>query len=127
MFDLFDRDGSGSIDFREFLVGLAILCDRADPATKLAFCFRMYDLDGDGCISRAELYKIVESCLLQNALVLPADVLSRLVDSTFALVDTDGDGRITEAEFSTYVAAHPAVIEQLTIHSDTLASKARSG
>eukprot|EP01013_Petalomonas_cantuscygni_P017737 TRINITY_DN34971_c0_g1_i1.p1 TRINITY_DN34971_c0_g1~~TRINITY_DN34971_c0_g1_i1.p1 ORF type:complete len:214 (-),score=53.66 TRINITY_DN34971_c0_g1_i1:788-1429(-) len=122
MFALFDHDGSGTIDFREFLVGLAILCDRSSREEKLKFCFRMYDLDGDGFITRDELLKIVESCLFQNALVLPKDVLSRVVEATFSKADADGDGRITEQEFESYVIRNPQVIEQLTIQSETLRS-----
>eukprot|EP01002_Notosolenus_urceolatus_P012046 NODE_4126_length_839_cov_7.137975_g3414_i0.p1 GENE.NODE_4126_length_839_cov_7.137975_g3414_i0~~NODE_4126_length_839_cov_7.137975_g3414_i0.p1 ORF type:complete len:211 (-),score=49.79 NODE_4126_length_839_cov_7.137975_g3414_i0:78-710(-) len=120
MFALFDKDSSGHIDFREFLVGLSILCDKGSKEAKLKFAFKMYDLDGDGFISKDELLKIVESCLFQNSLSLPTEALQKLVDATFRQADIDGDGRITVEEFDKYVINHPQVIEQLTINSDTL-------
>merc|ERR1712042_187075 len=59
-----DEDGSGSIDFEEFLVMMVRLL-KEDQAGKseeeLAECFRVFDKNGDGMIDRDEFAEILRS------------------------------------------------------------------
>uniref|UniRef100_A0A3B5QMX2 Troponin C, skeletal muscle n=1 Tax=Xiphophorus maculatus TaxID=8083 RepID=A0A3B5QMX2_XIPMA len=59
-----DEDGSGSIDFEEFLVMMVRLL-KEDEAGKseeeLAECFRVFDKNGDGYIDRDEFALIIRS------------------------------------------------------------------
>eukprot|EP00899_Mesostigma_viride_P013892 jgi/Mesvir1/22503/Mv18534-RA.2 len=60
LFALFDTDGSGTIDLREFFVG----CAHVGPVArddKARFAFKVFDLDGDGSIDSDELCKIVKA------------------------------------------------------------------
>eukprot|EP01010_Urceolus_cornutus_P001007 NODE_1522_length_868_cov_216.716728_g1181_i0.p1 GENE.NODE_1522_length_868_cov_216.716728_g1181_i0~~NODE_1522_length_868_cov_216.716728_g1181_i0.p1 ORF type:complete len:205 (-),score=35.79 NODE_1522_length_868_cov_216.716728_g1181_i0:160-774(-) len=120
MFELFDSNGGGTIDFREFLAGVSILSNVSSRKEKLNFCFRMYDLDGNGTITQDELLKIVEAVLLHNSLSISKEHVVALVSATFEAADLDKDGHITEAEFEKYVINHPQIIDQLTINSQTL-------
>eukprot|EP01012_Entosiphon_sulcatum_P012586 TRINITY_DN17914_c0_g1_i2.p1 TRINITY_DN17914_c0_g1~~TRINITY_DN17914_c0_g1_i2.p1 ORF type:complete len:200 (+),score=51.92 TRINITY_DN17914_c0_g1_i2:33-632(+) len=120
IFHLFDSDGTGGIDFREFVIGLSILSCKADYNTRLHFCFRLYDIDNNGYISKEELSQICDACLKQNDLIIPAQHLAALVDATFSLADTDGDGLISQTEFGSYVQRHPQVMEQFHINSQAL-------
>jgi len=54
LFALFDKGGSGRIDFEEFIAGLALCC-RGDAAERARFLFEAHDLAGDGAVSRSEL------------------------------------------------------------------------
>lgn len=58
LFRAFDKDNSGTIDYREFLATMAIL-SRGNVEQKLEFAFSMIDLDHDGKLSREELQKVV--------------------------------------------------------------------
>ncbi|KAI9983041.1 hypothetical protein PInf_006958 [Phytophthora infestans] len=54
LFEVIDKDGSGSIHYNEFVYGLAILF-RGSRKEKLKFIFDLYDLSEAGSISRHEL------------------------------------------------------------------------
>ena len=60
------------------------------------FAFRIYDMDNDGYISPGELYQVVSLMCGKN--LTPAQA-QQLVDHTFMMCDTDGDGRISFQEF----------------------------
>ena len=58
-FQVFDTNNSGELDFKEFVKGLAMFTMKnVDKERKLRFLFNIYDMDGDGFISNAELFKV---------------------------------------------------------------------
>jgi len=90
--DGIDADGSGSIDYSEFL---AASLDRnsylQDDALRAAFS--VFDIDGNGFISRAEISKVLSVDGVSEAIGLEN------ADAVIAAVDTDGDGQINFMEF----------------------------
>ena len=65
--DIFDEDGNGEVDFKEFVKGLAMFAVKTtEKEKKLRFMFNIYDMDEDGYISNGELFKVTTSNVLLN-------------------------------------------------------------
>jgi len=85
--DQMDTDGSGEIEYNEFLTG----CLDRNIAQNKALLWQLFnaiDLNGDGKISRSELAKVVQEG--ENS----PDVIEILQQ-----MDTNGDGEIDFDEF----------------------------
>ncbi len=60
MFKSFDTDGSGEIDFCEFMMAVSVTA-KGDIKEKLTLAFKMFDLDKNGTVDRKEMEKIMEA------------------------------------------------------------------
>ncbi|XP_025422784.1 Kv channel-interacting protein 4 isoform X1 [Sipha flava] len=58
VFKAFDVKSNGAISFKDMLMTLSTLL-RGSIYEKLRWTFKLYDLNGDGCITRSELGQIV--------------------------------------------------------------------
>ncbi|KAF0892074.1 hypothetical protein E2562_013469 [Oryza meyeriana var. granulata] len=86
-----DADGSGNIDFQEFLGLMARKMKDKDSEEELREAFRVFDKDQNGFISAAELRQVM------------ANIGERLTDEEVGEMileaDVDGDGQINYEEF----------------------------
>lgn len=85
-------------NFRQFVELLSVFGANADPSLKRGFLFRVYDIDGDGFVSKEDLAAVMRM-LLGEENVSEAQ-LEKLVESVVVHADKDGDGRISEEEFA---------------------------
>ncbi|XP_034538034.1 calcineurin subunit B type 1 isoform X1 [Notolabrus celidotus] len=117
--DIFDTDGNGEVDFKEFIEGVSQFSVKGDKEQKLRcessssskphvakVAFRIYDMDKDGYISNGELFQVLKMMVGNN---LKDTQLQQIVDKTIINADKDGDGRISFEEFC-------AVVGGLDIH-----------
>ncbi|KAI9726427.1 MAG: Calcineurin subunit B [Chrysothrix sp. TS-e1954] len=96
MIAIFDEDGGGSVDFREFILGLSAFSSKGNKEEKLRFAFKVYDIDRDGLISNGELFLVLKMMVGSN---LKDVQLQQIVDKTIMEADKDGDGKISFEEF----------------------------
>jgi calmodulin len=92
-----DADGSGAIDFHEFLVLLARKMRHAGADDELREAFRVFDQDQNGFISRDELRHVLQNLGER----LSDDELAEMLREA----DVDGDGQINYNEFAKVMMA----------------------
>eukprot|EP00455_Lapot_gusevi_P043247 TRINITY_DN5230_c0_g1_i7.p2 TRINITY_DN5230_c0_g1~~TRINITY_DN5230_c0_g1_i7.p2 ORF type:complete len:162 (+),score=50.05 TRINITY_DN5230_c0_g1_i7:259-744(+) len=62
MFDAFDKTKDNVVPFDEFATGMSILCAGVQTE-KLYFAYLLFDSDGDGNLSRRQLFRLLKSVL----------------------------------------------------------------
>merc|ERR1712139_295927 len=86
-----DADGHGTIDFPEFLTMMARKMKDTDSEEEILEAFKVFDKDGNGFISAAELRHIMTN--------LGEKLTGEEVDEMLREADIDGDGQINYEEF----------------------------
>ncbi|RVE42060.1 hypothetical protein evm_013289 [Chilo suppressalis] len=117
VFNTIKHKQSGKVNFEEFLEILSRVA-RGSVQEKVSWVFALYDVDGDGRISRAEMLAVVRAiyCLLGRAAVPAlhaADAARDHVDRIFHLIDTNADGVVTLDELTRWCARDPDLLRSL--------------
>lgn len=101
VFKAFDVNCNGAISFRDLLVTLSTLL-RGSIYEKLRWTFKLYDINGDGCITRGELGEVVTAVheLMGKRHHAEEERKAReQLDRVFKKLDLNQDGVITIEEF----------------------------
>ncbi|CCF58531.1 hypothetical protein KAFR_0E03800 [Kazachstania africana CBS 2517] len=119
LFDVFDKDNNGYIDFEEFITVLSVT-SRGTLEEKLVWAFKLYDLNHDGFITFDEMLTIVNSVYktMGSMVKLPEDEATPelRVKKIFQLMDKDEDGYITLNEFREGSKVDPSIIGALNLY-----------
>jgi predicted ferric reductase/Ca2+-binding EF-hand superfamily protein len=124
IFDLVDTDGTGFIDYDEFLVFASHLYSD-DKRKRLEFIFRMYDLDDDGTIEKNDVRALIEASLLEQQVTLEEDVIKDLVGNFMRKADVDKDKKISLDEFIDVIGDYPGIDEQFSIYAANWLNKGK--
>merc|ERR1711953_3428 len=88
-----DKDGSGMIDFPEFLMMMANKADYENAEDQIREAFQVFGGNGDGYINRLELAVVMQNLGEK----LEIEEIQTMIDEA----DLDGDGQINYEEFYT--------------------------
>lgn len=98
VFAMYDRDDSGTIDFREYVIGLSLISAPVNTDSTISLAFQLFDSSQQGYISEDDL-----SHILYNAFgMVDIDVVD-----LFKQIDADEDGKITYDEFKVFAEEKP--------------------
>merc|ERR1712032_936699 len=107
MFRVFDMDGSGSIELKEFIVVLSRYTSAA-KTEKLKFAFMMFDEDGSGFIERNELIDMLGASFVVEG--YSPEELEEKADSVFDFLNLSRDGAISYEDFLKLSSARNGLI-----------------
>lgn len=91
MISVVDTKGDGKINFEEFVAMMEKRKDEADTEQEIINAFRVFDKDGNGLISKAELTNIMS--------ILGDTLTNEEIEEMIIEADVDGDGFINYEEF----------------------------
>lgn len=94
---LFDQDGKDQVNFYQFVHTLAVFHPSTPHSAKQRFIFRCYDVDGDGRVSRGDLFHVMKLLVGSN---LDDRQVDQIVAKTFEALDL---GRGEAIEYDTFV------------------------
>ncbi|XP_050397956.1 lysophosphatidylcholine acyltransferase 2 isoform X1 [Patella vulgata] len=98
IFDTYDRNSSGTIDFREYIIGLSLVSGPANTEDTIKLAFQLFDSENNGYITEDGL-----TTILHNAFGMNKDDVHELFEDA----DKDKDGKISYDEFQQQAADKP--------------------
>ena len=119
IFDLFDADGNGTIDFAELASGISVLCG-GNRDDKAAAAFALYDINGDGYISLEEMTQYLRNVFMVLYAANPstaeamggvgaAELAGVTAEQCFLEADLNHDGRLSFDEFKRWYSEGAAL------------------
>ncbi len=115
LFDIFDKDNSGAIDYNEFMDTIESMVS-GNKRKKIQFAFELHDLDNSGFIDRHELKVLVKQSFIENSLDFDEFQIELLVDEFFKKADKDNSNTIDFNEFLDVANKYPDFIEGLAVN-----------
>ncbi|XP_045156241.2 calcium and integrin-binding family member 2-like [Mercenaria mercenaria] len=101
---VFSEDGSGDMNFDDFLDMFSVFSEAAPRDIKCVYAFKIYDFDGDNFLNRFDLEKTLR-CLTRNELTV--DEVSFIVDKVIEEADLDDDNMLSYIEFEHVISRSP--------------------
>jgi len=123
VFKTFDTEGKGTISFEDFVMGLSVL-SRGTLHEKLQWAFSLYDINGDGIITKDEMLDIVtaiyammgkfaEPCFDEHS-------AREHVERIFLKMDQNKDGVISVEEFMDSCRRDQSITESMQMFDTVL-------
>ncbi|KAM4689813.1 calaxin [Discoglossus pictus] len=107
----FDKDNDSYISVAEWIEGLSVFL-RGTLDEKIKYCFGVYDLNGDGYISREEMFHMLKNSLLKQPTEEdPDEGIKDLVEITLKKMDHDHDSKLSYQDFEKAVREENLLLE----------------
>ncbi|KAK2587673.1 hypothetical protein KPH14_003791 [Odynerus spinipes] len=111
LFCCWDRESEGAIRLEPWVMGLDVFL-RGNLHDKTDFCFRVYDLNNDGFITKDEIFQLFKNCLIkQPGEEDPDEGIRDLSELALKKLDVDRDGKISFRDYETAVKGEPLLLE----------------
>ncbi|KAK2488689.1 hypothetical protein MC885_000962 [Smutsia gigantea] len=103
----------GYIDFMEYVAALSLVL-KGKVEQKLRWYFKLYDVDGNGCIDHDELLTIIRAIRAINPCSDSTMSAEEFTNTVFSKIDVNGDGELSLEEFIEGVQKDQMLLDTLT-------------
>ncbi|XP_012152209.2 calaxin [Megachile rotundata] len=111
IFCCWDRENEGIIRLEPWIMGLDLYL-RGSFREKIEFCFRVYDLNSDGFITKDEIFQLFKNCLMkQPGEEDPDEAVRDLSEMALKKLDVDRDGKISFQDYKVAVLEENLLLE----------------
>lgn len=111
LFRIADKDRWNLLSFRRTVECLNMVM-RGLPEEKLDLIFRIYDVNNTGFINTLDVVRFIKQGWRRHTVLVTKAI--DLANSMMKLLDVDGDGEVTRAEFAVSIARDPQLLETFT-------------
>ncbi|KAG0297030.1 Neuronal calcium sensor 1 [Linnemannia gamsii] len=119
VFNVFDTNKNGMIEFKEFIVALSVT-SRGNLEHKLRWAFQLYDIDNNQMITYDEMLSIVDAIykMVGTMIKLPPDedTPEKRVQKIFSLMNKQKDEHLTFDEFKDGSMKDPAIVQAFKLY-----------
>ncbi|KAL6428769.1 hypothetical protein ACFW04_007972 [Cataglyphis niger] len=85
---------------------------RGNLRDRITFCFRVYDLNNDGYITKDEIFQLLKNCLIkQPGEEDPDEGVKDLSELALRKLDVDHDGKISFRDYEIAIKEEPLLLE----------------
>ncbi|XP_042870223.1 lysophosphatidylcholine acyltransferase-like isoform X2 [Penaeus japonicus] len=116
LFHLYDKDNSGTIDFREYLIGYCQYSQPANTEDTLKWAFKLFDRRGKGHILLDDLIKALRASL---------DMTPEETTRIFKQADQDSKGYITYEDFEAHAKRKPEYAKIFLTYQESIKNGTR--
>ncbi|CAK9833851.1 CLXN [Anthophora retusa] len=111
IFCCWDRENEGIIRLEPWIMGLDLYL-RGSLREKIEFCFKVYDLNNDGFITKDEIFQLFKNCLMkQPGEEDPDEAVKDLSELALKKLDVDRNGKISFQDYKLAVLEEPLLLE----------------
>ncbi|XP_014675016.1 PREDICTED: EF-hand calcium-binding domain-containing protein 1-like isoform X1 [Priapulus caudatus] len=111
VFKAFDKDNDSFVSMEEWVTGLSVFL-KGTLEEQMAYCFVVYDLNGDGYISREEIFHMLKNSLIRQPTEEdPDEGIKDLVELALKKMDYDHDSRLSFSDFKQAVELENLLLE----------------
>ncbi|KAL6428768.1 hypothetical protein ACFW04_007972 [Cataglyphis niger] len=111
LFCCWDREIEGVIRLEPWIMGLDVFL-RGNLRDRITFCFRVYDLNNDGYITKDEIFQLLKNCLIkQPGEEDPDEGVKDLSELALRKLDVDHDGKISFRDYEIAIKEEPLLLE----------------
>ena len=114
VFDKFDANNNGKINFQEFISALGITTN-GSTKERVGWVFSMYDLDDNGYLDRLELTRILRAVNKMAGSVVDEETLKKKVHKMYKNYDKDNNAQLSVHEFLNAVKMEPQLRELFAV------------
>eukprot|EP01126_Amoeba_proteus_P011352 TRINITY_DN14569_c0_g3_i5.p1 TRINITY_DN14569_c0_g3~~TRINITY_DN14569_c0_g3_i5.p1 ORF type:complete len:377 (-),score=81.55 TRINITY_DN14569_c0_g3_i5:127-1257(-) len=103
LFNMFDTNGDGTVDFKELLIGISQVGTSSSSEQLIRRCFETFDRDGNGSIDFSEFTIIMKKLFPR--------MNATQIQSFFAEMEKDVDGKLSYGVFSLFLKRNPVYLK----------------